>query len=54
LELQAQIVGLKSELQNSEELQSAIDLGLEKEFSLAQAGIIGKDVNQEVIIIDKG
>ncbi len=54
LELRAQIADLESELIDATDLQSATDLGLEKEFSLIQAGIIGKDVNQDVIIIDKG
>jgi len=45
------IIELKKE---NEILREALEIGLEKEFKLVFAKIIGKDISQDTILIDKG
>jgi len=46
-----QLLELKKE---NETLRVALNLGLEKEFKLTLAQVIGKDISQDSLIIDKG
>ncbi|MDO8551082.1 MAG: rod shape-determining protein MreC [bacterium] len=53
-----ELVFLQSSMQELEKenksLREALGLGLQKEFKLELAEIIGKDINQDSILIDKG
>lgn len=53
-----ELVGEKIRLQELKEenefLREALNLGLEKEFKLKLGEIIGKDVSQDILIINKG
>lgn len=53
-ELLAEIVLLKELKKENEILRTALDIGLEKEFRLAIAEVLGKDISQDSLIIDKG
>lgn len=53
-ELMAQIVSLKELQEENEFLRQALEIGLEKEFKLVLAEIIGKDISQDFLLIDKG
>ncbi|MDO8424548.1 MAG: rod shape-determining protein MreC [bacterium] len=53
-----ELVGEKVRLQEfkkeNESLRVALDLGLEKDFNLAFAKVVGKDVSQDSLLINKG
>jgi len=60
-ELKLKIVGLLAENTKLEELKrenevlrGALDIGLEKEFKLLLAEVIGKDISQDTLLIDLG
>lgn len=53
-ELIGKIVALKELKKENEILRTALGVGLEKDFELAYARIIGKDVSEDSILIDKG
>jgi len=53
-ELIVQIEKLRDLKKENELLRRALNLGLEKEFKLSLAQIIGKDISQDFILIDKG
>jgi len=53
-ELIVQIEELKDLKKENELLRRALSLGLKKEFKLSLAQIIGKDISQDFILIDKG
>lgn len=50
----SQLTFLKELKKENEFLRKALDIGLEKEFKLAIAQIIGKDISQDFILINKG
>ena len=52
--LLSEIARLKELSKENEELREAMQVGLQKEYSLYFAAIIGKDTSQEFIVIDKG
>jgi len=47
-------LSLKNQAKENEILKKALDIGLEKEFDLEFAKIVGKDISQDTILIDKG
>lgn len=49
-----QLVELKNLEKENQTLRQALDLGLEKDFKLIQTQIIGKDISQDIILVDKG
>lgn len=53
-EITAENAKLRELKKENEFLKEALDLGLEKEFELKLASIIAKDIDQDVIAIDKG
>lgn len=53
-ELLSQIVALKELEEENETLREALGIELQKEFKLTLAQIIGKDISQDFILIDKG
>lgn len=53
-ELLFENIGLQELKKENDALKSAMGIGLEKEFSLATAQIIGKDISQDFILINKG
>lgn len=53
-ELLSEQVSLKEAEEENKILRDALNLGLQDEFKLELAEIIGKDVNQDSILIDKG
>ncbi len=53
-ELLGQIVALKDLKEENKSLRQALNLELQKDFKLALAQIIGKDISQDFILIDKG
>ena len=53
-ELIAQVVALKDLKKENKTLRQALEIGLQKEFKLALAQIISKDISQDFILIDKG
>ena len=52
--LTAKIVILKEIKKENEELRKALDIGLQNDFKLSFAEIIGKDISQDAILINKG
>lgn len=52
--LLSQIVSLKELEQENQTLREALDIGLQEEFKLSFAKIVGKDSSQDFILIDKG
>lgn len=52
--LLSEIAFLKELEKENEILRGALDIGLQKEFKLILAQIIGKDISQDFILIDKG
>lgn len=52
--LLAENVSLKELKKENEILREALEIGLEKEFKLTLAEVIGKDISQDLLIIDKG
>lgn len=53
-ELLAQLVSLKELKKENEILREALNLNLAKEFDLSLAEVIGKDVSEDFILINKG
>jgi len=53
-ELKAQVISLEELEQENKSLKQALDIELEKDFKLSLAEIIGKDISQDFIMIDKG
>lgn len=53
-ELLAQIAFLKKLKKENEILREALEVGLEKEFKLILTEVIGKDISQDSILINKG
>lgn len=53
-ELLSQIVTLRELKKENKVLREALEIELQKEFKLAFAQIIGKDISQDSILIDKG
>jgi rod shape-determining protein MreC len=53
-ELLSKIADLENLKKENENLRTALGLGLEKEFNLVMAKVIGKDISQDVIEINKG
>ena len=53
-ELTAENVALKELKKENELLREALEIGLEKEFKLILSQVIGKDISQDFILIDKG
>ena len=49
-----QIFELKQSKQENIVLREALDIGLQEEFKLEMVGIIGKDISQDFILVDKG
>jgi len=52
--LLAEIANLKEVKKESESLREALEIGLQEEFNLSLAEIIGKDINDDSILINKG
>ncbi|MEA3296066.1 MAG: rod shape-determining protein MreC [Patescibacteria group bacterium] len=50
----SQVFELKQMEQENKSLRKALDIGLANEFELKIARIIGKDISQDFILIDKG
>jgi len=53
-ELLVQIATLEELKKENEILREALNIGLEKEFELSLAQVIGKDISQDFILINKG
>ena len=53
-ELLSQVVALKNLKKENETLREALGIELQKDFKLALTQIIGKDISQDFILIDKG
>ena len=53
-ELLSQIIVLQEQKKENNILREALGIGLQKEFKLALAQVIGKDISQDSILIDKG
>jgi len=53
-ELTAQVVVSKDLKKENKTLRQALEIGFQKEFKLALAQIISKDISQDFILIDKG
>jgi len=53
-ELLSQVVALKNLKKENETLRQALGIELQKDLKLALAQIIGKDISQDFILIDKG
>lgn len=53
-ELLSQITILQEQKKENDILREALGIGLQKEFKLALAQIIGKDISQDSILINKG
>jgi len=53
-QLIGQIAGSKIAEKENESLREALSLGLEKEFQLVFAKVIGKDISKDSILINKG
>ena len=52
--LTAENASLKELKKENEVLREALEIGLEKEFKLVLAEVIGKDISQDVLLINKG
>jgi rod shape-determining protein MreC len=52
--LMAENISLKELVEENETLRVALNVGLQKEFKLALAEIIGKDIGQDTILINAG
>ena len=50
----AENASLKELKKENEVLREALEIGLEKEFKLVLAEVIGKDISQDVLLINKG
>jgi len=53
-DLISQVVGFQELKQENETLREALEIGLKDKFKLSFAQIIGKDISQDFILIDKG
>ncbi len=53
-ELTAQVVALEDLKKENKTLRQVLEIGFQKEFKLALAQIISKDISQDFILIDKG
>ena len=53
-ELIAKIISSEALEKENEVLREALGIGLQKEFKLALSQVIGKDISQDFILIDKG
>ena len=53
-ELLSEIAGLEELKKENEALKSALSIELNKDFKLAEAQIISKDISQDFIMLDKG
>ena len=53
-ELLAENIALKEFKKENEILRTALEIGLEKDFELILAQVIGKDISQDFILINKG
>ncbi len=53
-ELLAENVALRELKKENEILRGALEIGLEKEFKLTLSQVIGKDISQDYILINKG
>ncbi len=53
-ELLAENISLKELTKENEILRKALDIGLEENFKLVLAEMIGKDISQDLILINKG
>ena len=53
-ELTARVVVLKDLKKENKTLRQVLEIGFQKEFKLALAQIISKDISQDFILIDKG
>ena len=54
LELMSEIINLQKASDENIILREALAIGLEKEFDLEMAEVIGKDINQDSVFIDRG
>lgn len=54
LSLSQQLLVFKETAKENERLRQALDIGLEKEFDLSLLGILGKEVDDDVLIVGKG
>lgn len=52
--LLSRVVSLDDLKKENETLRAALSIGLEKEFKLMPTQIIGKDVSQDIVLVDKG
>lgn len=52
--LLAKLVILSNLQKENESLRQVLELGLNKEFKLSWANIIGKDISQDFVLLDKG
>jgi len=53
-ELLGQVVVLENLKKENKSLRQALGLGLEEDFKLSSAQIIGRDISQDFILVDKG
>lgn len=53
-ELFAEIIALESSEEENKILREALGIGLQKEFKLTLTQVIGKDISQDFLLIDKG
>lgn len=53
-ELLSRLVSFDETKNENDALRAALNIGLDKEFKLTPARIIGKDISQDVILVDKG
>lgn len=52
--LLAENISFKEIKKENEALRKVLEIGLEKEFKLAMTEVVGKDISQDLILIDKG
>ena len=52
--LTEEVIRLRSVREENEILRRALDLGMDKDFDLVMANVLGKDILEEIIIIDRG
>ncbi|MBI2042613.1 MAG: rod shape-determining protein MreC [Candidatus Nealsonbacteria bacterium] len=54
LELMSEIIELQKVIDENAVMRDALGIGLEKEFDLEMAEVIGKDINRDSVFIDRG
>lgn len=54
VQLESQTVSLVELKEENESLRSALNIGLGKEFQLEDVEIIGKDISQDILLLNKG